>query len=223
MLFKKVKDLLQFSSDLHLEKGFKRNIIAKKPYLLLCGDIGYPNEETYEKFLLDISSSFDKIFILSGNHEYDNCKDVEDIEDKIVNICMKRKNLVYLQKSTYTLCKKDRIILAGCTLWSELPKIKYQYHLDHKEWINNILDDNPNDNYIVATHHCPLFECLNKKYNYKTLKYFASEQIDLIKKNNLLMWIHGHSHINKTFNIHGKWILSNQYGSYEDPLYKYEF
>lgn len=221
MLYKRVKDLLQFSSDLHLEKGFKRNIIAKKPYLVLCGDIGYPHQASYKQFLLDISSSFDKIFILAGNHEYDNIKNDNDIDDRILDICMKRKNLFYLQKSTYTLCEKDNIVLAGCTLWSKLPKIRYQYHLEHKNWLNNLLNNNFMNNYVVATHHCPLVQCLNKKYNYKTSNYFTSDQTELLLKDNLICWIHGHNHLNKDLYKYNKWILSNQYGSYENPLYKY--
>ena len=72
---KLINKLLQYVSDLHLEKGFKRNIIPKKPNLILGGDIGYVFKKSYEEFLLyKISPNFEKVFILSGNHEYDTFK-----------------------------------------------------------------------------------------------------------------------------------------------------
>ena len=65
---KLINKLLQYVSDLHLEKGFKRNIIPKKPNLILGGDIGYVFKKSYEEFLLyKISPNFEKVFILSGN------------------------------------------------------------------------------------------------------------------------------------------------------------
>ena len=51
-LISKANSLLQYSSDLHLEKGFKRTIRSNKPILILCGDIGYVHEKSYEEFLL---------------------------------------------------------------------------------------------------------------------------------------------------------------------------
>ena len=96
---------LQYVSDLHLEKGFKRVIKPSKPYLLLGGDIGYPNQQSYKNFLLDVSTQFEKVFILTGNHEYDNTEHSElfKVEDKVKNICGMRNNLFYLQKDTHKL------------------------------------------------------------------------------------------------------------------------
>ena len=217
-----VKKYLQYVSDLHLEKGFKRIIKPSRPYLLLGGDIGYPKQENYKEFLFCMASQFEKVFILTGNHEYDNTQTIElfKVEEKVKNICNMRNNLFYLQKDT---CKiHDNIYIAGCTLWSPLPKSKNKYHLDHINWINNILKANSQNNYIIATHHCPVYECLNAKYNKITNNYFASDQTDIIKFQNILTWIYGHTHTHKDINIHGKWIVSNQYGSYQNPLYGFK-
>jgi predicted phosphodiesterase len=220
-LFTKSNSLIQYVSDLHLEKGFKRNINPKKPYLLLGGDIGMPSSIEYKQFLFEMSNTFDKVFIISGNHEYDFCKNIDEVEQEINDICSAKNNLIYLQKNTHLLCEKNNLYIGGCTFWSKLPKSKFEYHQDHKKWIENLLSENIKNNYVIATHHCPLLQCLNKSFHNYVPNYFASDQTDLVKMNNLVCWIHGHSHINKNFSLYGKWILSNQYGSYKNPLYNY--
>jgi hypothetical protein len=219
-LFKRTTSLIQYVSDLHLEKGFKRNIKPLKRYLVLAGDIGYTKQNSYRDFLLDTSFYFDKVFVLSGNHEYDNCKSIEDVDLQIKNICSMRNNLFFLQKKSYIICDYYNIKLSGCTFWASLPKSKYYLHLDHKKWLENTLNNDKKYNHVIATHHCPLFECLNK---HNTANYFATDQTEIVKKDNLIGWIYGHSHINKNINIQNKWIVSNQYGSYEKPLYNFKW
>jgi hypothetical protein len=226
-MINRIKSLIQYTSDLHLEKGFKRNIIASKPYLILVGDIGYPNNDSYKDFLLNISSKFDKVFVVAGNHEYDQNKNVLEVNNKIENICNMRNNLFFLQQKTHKICETNNIKIAGCTLWSAFPKIKHRYHLEDKCWLYNTINENKESYFVVATHHCPLYECINNKYNkdnkYNRMSYFASDQSHILKKNNLLMWIHGHSHYNRNLNIYNTEIVSNQYGSYKNPLYGYKY
>jgi len=224
MLLNKVLRNIQYVSDIHLEKGFKRYITPKKPFLILSGDIGYPSDNNYKTFLLDMSKYFDKVFIISGNHEYDNVtiKDMDKVDKNIENICEMRHNLFYLQKQTHLLCAENNISLAGCTYWSTLPFPKRHFHNDHKNWINNLIETNKNNNYIVATHHCPSFDCLNKLNNKNTHYYFASSNEKIFDNDNLLMWIYGHSHINKNFFIKNTFVTSNQYGSFIKPCSNYK-
>ena len=202
-LFNKTRSLLQYASDLHLEKGYKRYIKPLKPYLLLGGDIGYPSQINYENFLLNTSSDFDKVFLLTGNHEYDLFYQ-SYTNELIHNICAKRKNIYFLQKNTHVLCEDSRLLIAGCTLWSNLPKSKHEHHLEHIKWIKQILENNPNNNYVIATHHAPLFELLNDVS--RVPNYFASNQSELIQMKNMICWIYGHTHINKNINIYDKCI-----------------
>ncbi len=215
--------LVQYVSDLHLESKFSRNIIPQKPYLLLLGDIGYPDEPEYKIFLHSISNYFEKVYIISGNHEYDKTKDFENLENKIENICSQRNNLIYLQKKTEILCPENNIVLSGCTLWSKLPKSKYEYHVNHQKWLYNTIKNNEDINYIIATHHCPLFECLSRKFHSFVPNYFATDQKEILLLQNVHMWLHGHSHINNNFVFEGKPILSNQYGKFKNPIYGYKF
>jgi predicted phosphodiesterase len=216
------RSTFQFVSDLHLEKGFQNRFInPKAPILILNGDIGNPFDISYQKFLTETSYYFDKVLIISGNHEYGkfHVSKYDDVDLRIHNICSIKNNLIYLQKDLFTF---NNITVAGCTFWSTKPKTKYDLHLDHVKWLTNTLKENIATDFIVATHHCPLYECLHTKYSEKTPDYFASNQSDLIKMNNVKLWIYGHSHNNKKIFLHNKWIVSNQYGSYENPLYGYK-
>ena len=218
------QSILQYSSDLHLEKGFRRIIVPKKPNLVLAGDIGYPGDKNYKDLLLETSTSFDKVFVISGNHEYDYVytPDIHTVDSEIENICNMRDNLFFLQKNQHLLCKKRKLFLAGCTLWAALPMAKYKNHLNHVDWLKNTLKNNIESNYVIATHHCPSFEILRTKTHTNISNYFATDQTELIKSKNVVMWIHGHNHMNRNLNIYGKLLVSNQYGSFESPLRGYK-
>ena len=197
-------NLLQYVSDLHIEKGFSRFIHARNPILVLAGDIGYPSQENYKDFLLHMSNIFDRVYVLPGNHEYDNIRpnDFHHVDLQIENICNMRNNLYQIQKKGYFI--ENNTLLIGCTLWSSLPASRYQYHLDHVKWLTETLKGNPLTNFIVVTHHCPLYENLYiKKYN-KLSGYFATDQTELVKLSNVSAWIHGHSHINKNIHVYGE-------------------
>lgn len=223
-LVNKIKKLVQYSSDLHLERGFKRKIAASRPNLILAGDIGYPSTQEYKNFLYDVSYNFDKVFILSGNHEYDLCKNnLSEVDDQINNICSSKNNLIYLQKKSFLLCKKDNICITGCTLWSKFPKNKTKYHNDHTKWLTDTIKNEDDKNHLIVTHHCPLFECIDESRVKKFLPdYFASDQSEILKYNNVIGWIFGHSHLNMELNINNKLVTCNQYGYLARPIYKYK-
>ena len=213
-LISKTKSILQYASDLHLERGLKRHITPTKPFLLLGGDIGYPRQESYKNFLFKVSSDFDKVFILSGNHEFDlsiNPYNINPTEEIIINICNMRNNLYYLQKNEHIIDESENIVLAGCTLFSELPKSKNSYHNDHSTWLDNITK-NSNKNYVIATHHCPHIKLLAKKYINFIPRYFASDQSNIFMRNNVFMWIYGHSHFNFDYTMQNTFFTCNQYG-----------
>ena len=102
-------------------------------------------------------------------------------------------------------------------MWSSLPACKTEYHKKDVNWLEKTLNQN-NKFYVVATHHAPLLECLNR---FDRTEYFASDQSRFFDNNKLLCWIYGHTHINKNFKHKGRWLFTNQYGSYPDPLYGY--
>lgn len=118
---------LQFASDIHLEMRKTIPIIKpvkdKNVYLCLCGDIGNPYLENYEKFLKIHSELFTHILIISGNHEYYSVRNIVSIGETdamIEKIVSKYKNITYLNKSGLII---DGVKFIGCTLWSDVSSI----------------------------------------------------------------------------------------------------
>lgn len=122
----------QFMSDLHLEfstnkenTSFFNKIVSKVPYLILAGDIGNPFESHYSNFLQNVSSKFEKIFIITGNHEYYNKNGSRTTMDKVnrqvEKIVDNYKNIVFLNNSSFLLDVDSRTIkILGTTLWSNI-------------------------------------------------------------------------------------------------------
>ena len=89
-----------YISDLHLE--FRDGIFDinnEADILILSGDIGNPYEDIYMNFLIKVSNNFDKIILITGNHEY-YChnKSILETNEKIKNIITenKLKNIIFL-------------------------------------------------------------------------------------------------------------------------------
>lgn len=226
-LLQKALNLIQYSSDLHLERNFSRIIVPKRPNLVLNGDIGYPNHPSYREFLLNMSDQFDKVFITPGNHEYDNRDYFGLVDIEIKNICETRNNLFYLNETKFTLCEKDKLEIIGCTLFSPLPKSKINLHFKQKAFLENSLKSNNDSNYIVVTHHCPLKEAFNPFFTptKKQNDYFLCDFSEIIKEktNTIPLWIYGHTHYNNTFLYKNTLFTTNQYGYKESPLHGYWF
>ena len=171
-----------------------------------------------------MSFLFDKVFVISGNHEFDKLLDKSElfpIEEKIKNICNTRNNLIYLQKSKHLLDKEDNLYIAGCTLFSELPRVKTHIHINHTKWLFDTVTQNKN-NYVIATHHCPTIQLLKGKYHNFVPKYFVSEQNEVYSKDNVIMWIYGHTHQNLNMTINDTLFVSNQYGCKRNPINGYK-
>lgn len=200
---------IQYVSDLHLERGFKRIINPTRPILILCGDIGYPTLLSYRQFMYSISESFDKVYVIPGNHEYD-FMNITNTENIIKDICSAKKNLFFIQKETRLLF--DDIYLSGCTLWSSKPGHYYFMYKEHRKWLEDELRKGRKT--IIATHYYPLLEC-------RPDPWIIVDQKDLFLKNNMLAWIYGHSHYNNEFIYKSKAVLTNQCGSYERPIRGY--
>jgi len=76
---------IQILSDVHTE--FFNNLDslpkfeARAPYLALLGDIGVIGKlKQYESFLLSQAQQFEKVLVISGNHEYYTCTVKETLD-----------------------------------------------------------------------------------------------------------------------------------------------
>jgi len=78
---------IQYISDIHLEllhieeiKSRINKIIPVCPTLILAGDIGNPFHQGYKLFIQEMNNKFEKVFLVSGNHEYYGGKSIEETD-----------------------------------------------------------------------------------------------------------------------------------------------
>jgi predicted phosphodiesterase len=142
------------ASDIHLEFYPDNDLvlarisqeIADTPkeerLLFLCGDIGHPQRSMYGEFIKFCSENFERVMIITGNHEYYNCTDdvptlsITEIDDVIDLITQSYDNVFFLNNS-YCILKKEKLIVLGSTLWS-------------KQEPRNYIKDVNDFNYIVT-------------------------------------------------------------------------
>lgn len=128
-------------SDIHLEVDVDIandkidkliNILSlnkKSNIICLLGDIGIPDDHSYEIFLKKILELYEYVLLVTGNHEYYtlNKKTPEQVEEHINIICKKLNIASSINNSMNRIyfLQKDIIeigdyVFAGCTLWSHI-------------------------------------------------------------------------------------------------------
>lgn len=227
---------IQVESDLHLEfytKGKLPAVEQAASYLALAGDIGYPFSAEYKEFIKQMSEKFDKVFVLTGNHEfYASQKTVLQIIDQIQVVCNSFTNVFFLNRDTYDLSEHTRLI--GCTLWSPIEdhvslndfyKIHTQRNrkltaAEYRKWnkmdveyvvaeVNRAKADGKE--VIVMTHHGPL-SVMGGKYEGNRLSSGFVNQLDYLCADPIKAWISGHVHSNVDTEVNGVRSVSNARG-----------
>ena len=230
---------LEYLSDLFKVQQLIPNNINQKTCCVLAGDIGYPNDILYEKFISSVKQKFNYVIIIAGNHEYYNREnrrvfDMNQIEQQIEKIA-NRNNCYFLNKSTVMI---EGIKFIGCTFWSYIPVNRYvivkernefskikpyftpkhynSLHFDHLSYISNELQLTPlNQPTIVVTHHAPSKYMIQKKYFNDPLNccYYTNQHH--LFSSPLSAWFSGHTHNSVIVNINGISSISNCVG-YKD-------
>jgi hypothetical protein len=114
----------QYVSDIHLEGlgGRLPHINRQAPYLVLAGDIGYPTKRIFRLWMERVSSLFDHVFYVSGNHEYHPCAeqglDMDAMTGKIRRALAGLPNVHFLNDGPFHL--SDRLWIMGTTLWGHV-------------------------------------------------------------------------------------------------------
>lgn len=96
-------------------------------------------------------------------------------------------------------------------------------HNEAIEYLNFILSKKLVGKIVVITHHAPHDKGIHSKYRKDEDKvYFASNLENLIKKYKPLLWVHGHTHIRKTYFIGQTQIITNSFKNIADRNDFYE-
>ncbi|KAJ2993437.1 hypothetical protein HDV02_002416 [Globomyces sp. JEL0801] len=134
--------LFQIASDVHIEsyRWTERKIEKKElisfmesvmepvaPNLILAGDIGCPGSQEgaadYELFLHIQSARFERVFVVTGNHEYYSKhwdkNEIDNVIQKIISN-ISRQNVYFLNNRSNVI-PGSNIRLIGTTLWSMIP------------------------------------------------------------------------------------------------------
>ena len=221
---------IQYISDIHLEflhieeiKSKARKIVPVCPILILSGDIGNPFHKGYKLFIEEMNNKFEKVFIISGNHEYYGGKSMEETDIQIKDIVKECVNVSYLQNS-YEDYKGIRYI--GSTLWSNITDPNYKIndvdyikkmdidsynsiHQQSVEFIIKTLSQSKEYNCILITHHLPSYKLIDEKFMNQTVsiynQWFASSLDDILIQYSSIIkgWFYGHTHLPNITNLYG--------------------
>jgi predicted phosphohydrolase len=225
-----VKYKIQYFSDTHLEFYNENNNKMKRMFeikrkdadiLLLAGDIGYPSRPSYTHFLTMMSPHFEKVFVISGNHEYYKSNmEMTKVDQLCRHICssLPQQNVHFLQNEEYQL--SPLISVYGTTLWTNIHNDKatsicniindYKYidNLTHKvsnDLHNNavkkltdcIINKEHNQKVIVMTHHMPSFNLIDTCYKapmYTDINCAFATDIPIRNDPRIVAWVYGHTH-----------------------------
>ncbi len=191
---------IRLLSDLHMEfTPLMLNFTKHADVCILAGDIGNPYEQNYDELLLKLSLTHEKVFVITGNHEYYN--NDFTVDHHIKQLCSEYDNVHFLQKDFF-IYKNVKFI--GCTLWSAvndptlckyMSDFKYiqnftfenynDFHQDHKAWLEEQLAD------VVITHHLPSKTLIHESYQDNPLNVFYASDMTI---KNVSHWCYGHTH-----------------------------
>lgn len=156
---------IQYVSDIHLEfydkVPFPLLVKPNARYLALAGDIGQPSHTNYNAFFQYVSSNWDRVFYVPGNHEYYNKhlskkwkyvkpQTMKERDADIREVVSQYSNVHLLSPETGPSfhLEKENVAIVGSTLWSHIPT---ELHGDIRYRMNDY-------NYIAKEGGVPIIE-----------------------------------------------------------------
>lgn len=229
-----------YSMKSHINKNNRNGIPENEEInLILAGDIGYPEQQTFKDFIESVSKLYDNVFVIAGNHEYYK-KDIDDTKKLLKEVYDTYENIYFLDNQVVV---HNDVHIIGSTLWSYVDEKDpaRKYPINDYNYIKNFTIDESNrlykeckefletsisksnqeaKNCIVITHHIPSFSLIDPMYKDGEINsYFASNCDDLIKKP-IKLWVYGHTHLKANHNVSEVELICNPKG-YPSELSKY--
>jgi len=217
---------IQYASDLHLEFSDNYNYLKQNPLrpvgdvLVLAGDIGYLNDDNYNKhpFWDWASDNYRQVIVAVGNHELYKYYDLAKMPHGLV--CSIRDNVKCYYDAVIRVENIDFIV---STLWAKIPleeayitergvsdfhRILYNgetltweiFNREHDNCIRFIQKEVAKStaaHIVVVTHHVPSFQLSSPDFAQSKMNgAFTVELASYIEKSPIEYWIYGHSHRN---------------------------
>jgi Icc-related predicted phosphoesterase len=218
---------VQYASDLHLDQlsSYRMTdlIDIKGDILVLCGDIcHFKNIEHHRDFFDYVTSNFQYVIYVPGNHEYynDDGKTMAELEDSAKKFIKSFPNLFYLNNASVVI---EDILFTGTCLWCN-PKNDPPswFAIDiTKDDISNMFYESvsylhkmsslQHPKHIMITHYPPIYMEFKKQKNRYYDRYDEYYQNKTIQVNYPpIAWIFGHTHENICKRQDNTIYLSNQ-------------
>jgi predicted phosphodiesterase len=233
---------IQIASDLHIDNNTDWYAYIEKAsdILVLLGDIGnIVLYDRYLEFMTKLCTNYHKVYLIPGNHEFYTdssdtslCYDV--IKSQLYRLQENITNLTILDNTFVDL--PGNIRLYGSTLWSYIPEDSRVMTLPIRtetgcwadaSWINKqhfsdvfkieqaiIQAKQDNKRLLIATHHAPtMLHTLHERHMSDPKRHYYATNLDrLLLKENVYIWMFGHTHINCDYlTTSDTRIVSNQY------------
>jgi Icc-related predicted phosphoesterase len=128
----------------------------------------------------------------------------------------------------------DGVRFIGSTLWADIrtifflamnnmndfrlipefgPEREIELFDENKEWLQKTLNNSSDRKCVVITHHLPSEQCIVEQYKDSPLNRAYYSDLDyLMDGENLLLWIHGHTHKESDKIIYGTRVICNPLG-----------
>jgi predicted phosphohydrolase len=198
----------QVLSDIHLEKKKHNNNILVHPIkannLILAGDIGNPLKYNYKEYLKFCSDQYQRVFIISGNHEYWK-NTIEGTDKLITDICSTFKNVHYLNNNFFEFQENYRKVrLFGGIMWSYVYETNihsmdeelingFDFHKRNTIFMETLKRLKSKQSDIIITHHSPSYRLIHKKYEGLNNNCLFATNLEYLL-NDKTYWICGHLH-----------------------------
>lgn len=237
---------LQIASDLHIEYQNDNIpdpldfITPSADILILAGDIGsFYKFKQLSIFLEKLCTHFKIVLYVPGNHEWYTVPNQEPLSWNALENRMKKierciNNLYILDRSSIRI---GNICIVGATLWTN-PKyqvppfivringmrtLEYkQRHLKDLEYLIEMSQycKRKELKLIIVSHHPPTERVLDgAKKRKKFVSLYANNLDSMLSKDNIAVWICGHTHKNFDFQDENECrIVSNQKGKDKDQV-----
>lgn len=227
--------LFQLMSDMHLEicDWDPMGYTAEAPNLMLAGDIGVPGSPRFVKFLTTVSAAHERVFVISGNHEFYGLTVVE--ADMAMQVMCTFCNVTFLNNSTFDL--PDGVRVVGTTLWSSVSVEQRSdvscFIADHRMisgW--NVTRNNERHErdvtflrseitrarsdgvkLVIMTHHAPLSTGTGQPcHQNSSLSSAFHTDLSTLMGPPVSLWCFGHTHHCSSQVVNGTHVASNQRG-----------
>ena len=204
-------------SDLHLEYANYGKDLPDADAIILAGDIGNANVDTYwrtESFLRRCVDKYGEkgIIRVEGNHEhyhgtwFPSEKSVDKVGDVVLISCTLWSGKD--SKEAYSSMNDSRLI----TNWDWSNMLKE--HNASVEFICEELEKHRDNKTIVVTHHAPTLQSVDIKYRVSSgINHgFYTDLEWIMKEYSPNVWVHGHSHSSVDTIVEGTRVICNPRG-----------